>query len=210
MMIRTLGRLCLAGGVIGVIGGLVTAFVPAAVGTDRFSYPYTPGWYLTAETAYLLNHVLMLAGAVGVIRSGVAGTGRLARSGGTLAVSGLVALGLCEVAAMFLLHASASSPAAGWLGAGYGVASLLTGTGLVLLGVAVARTAVWTGWRRWIVLTCGAALFLVVLPAISGPFLAGRLGLVAWLTLFIALGIALARPAVAVPSQPARVAAALD
>jgi hypothetical protein len=201
MTVRTLGRLCLAGGLVGVAGGLVTTFVPAAVGTDRFSYPYTPGWYLVAETAYLLNHVLMLAGVLGVLRSRVAGSGPMARTGGALSVAGLGALGLCEIGAMPLARASASSPAAGWLGAGYGVASLLTGTGLALLGAAVARQGSWTGWRRWIVLACGVALFLVVVPAITGPFLAGRLGLVAWIALFIALGVALIRP---VPSLPAR------
>jgi hypothetical protein len=199
MTVRTLGRLCLAGGLIGVAGGLVTAFVPAAVGTDRFSYPYTPGWHLVAEAAYLLNHVLMLAGVLGVLRSRVAGSGALARTGGVLSVAGLGALGLCEIGAMPLANAPESSPAAGWLGAGYGVASLLTGTGLILLGTAVARHGDWTGWRRWIVLASGVTLFLVVVPAITGPFLAGRLGLVAWLALFIALGIALGQP---VPSRP--------
>jgi hypothetical protein len=200
MTIPTLGRLCLAGGLIGAAGGLVTAFVPATVGTDRFSYPYTPGWFLVAQTAFLLNHLLMIAGVAGVTRSGAAGPSRLSRRGGALAAAGLAALGLCEVAAMPLLHAAESSPAAGLLGAGYGLASLLIGTGLALLGAAVARTRTWTGWRRWIVLACGAGIFLVAVPAITGPFLAGRLGLTAWVALFIALGAALARP---VPS-PAR------
>ncbi len=202
MTIRTLGQLCIAGGAIGAAGGLITAFIPAAVSADRFSYPYTPGWFLVAQTAFLLNHLLMLAGVVGVLRSGAAGPGRLTRWGGRLSVAGLVALGLCELAAMPLLHAAESAPMAGLLGAGYGLACLLIGTGLVLLGVAVTRTGAWAGWRRWIVLACGVGIFLVAVPAITGPFLAGRLGLVAWVALFIALGVTLVRPIPATPVHP--------
>jgi hypothetical protein len=193
MTIRTLGRLCLVGGLIGAVGGLATAFVPAAVGADRFSYPYRPGWFLVAQAAFLVNHVLLLACVVGVLRSGAAGPGRLTRWGGALSVTGLAALALCEALAMPLWRASESSPAAGLLGAGYGLSSLLIGTGLVLLGTAVVRTGAWAGWRRWIVLACGAGMFLVAVPAITGPFLAGRLGLVAWVALFVVLGATLAR-----------------
>ncbi|MGI5240297.1 hypothetical protein [Dactylosporangium sp. CA-139066] len=202
MTVRTLGRVCMAGGVIGAAGGLVTAFVPAAVDTDRFSYPYTPGWFVVAQTVFLLNHVLMLAGILGVLRAGVAGRGRLAAWGGAVSVAGLVILSVCEVAAMSLLHTSMSSATVGWINAGYGLASLLTGTGPVLLGIAVARADAWHGWRRWIVLACGVEL-LASIPAIAGPFLAGRLALTVWVALYTALGLALVRPAVTIPAQPA-------
>jgi hypothetical protein len=158
--------------------------------------------FLVAQAAFFLNHVLMLAGPVGILQSGAAGPGGLSRRDGGLSVAGLVALGVCELAAMPLLHAAQSSPAAGLLGAGYGLASLLIGTGLVLLGAAVARTGGWAGWRRWIVLACGAGIFLVAVPAITGPFLAGRLGLVGWVGLFVVLGVALARPITATPARP--------
>jgi hypothetical protein len=202
MTVRTLARLCVAGGVIGAVGGLVTAFVPAAVGTDRFSYPYTPGWFIVAQTIFLVDHVLMLAGVLGVLRAGVAGRGRLAAWGGAVSVAGLVILSLCEVAAMFLLHASMSSGTAGSLNAGYGLAALLTGTGPVLLGIAVARADAWHGWRRWILLACGVQL-LAAIPAIAGPFLAGRLALTVWAALYTALGVALSRPAAIVPARTA-------
>ena len=202
MTVRTLGRLCVAGGVIGAAGGLVTAFIPAAVDTDRFSYPYTPGWFLVAQAVFLVSHLLMLAGVLGVLRVGAAGHGRLAAWGGAVSVAGLVTLSVCEVAAMFLLHASTSSAAVGWLNAGYGLASLLTGTGPVLLGIAVVRAGTWHGWRRWIVLACGVEL-LAATPAIAGPFLAGRLALTVWVALYTALGVALLRPTVAAPARPA-------
>jgi hypothetical protein len=103
---------------------------------------------------------------------------------------------------MFLVDAPADGSAAAWIGAGYGLASLLIITGMALLGTAVARAGSWQGWRRWIVLACGVVLFAASL-AIAGPFLAGRLALAAWLALFIALGLALARTAVTVPAPPA-------
>jgi len=41
------------------------------------------------------------------------------------------------------------------------------------------------------VLVCGVAVFVVVIPGVFGPFLAGRLVLVAWMLMFAALGVAL-------------------
>ncbi|MFF5233408.1 hypothetical protein [Dactylosporangium sp. NPDC000521] len=200
MTVRTLGRLCVAGGLIGAAGGLVTAFVPPAVAADRFSYPYPPGWFLGAQTVFLVSHVLMAAGVLGVLRAGVAGPDRFAARGGVVSLAGLATLSACEAAAMFLLNASMSSAAVGWLNAGYGLAALLTGAGPVLLGIAVARTHAWRGWRRWIVLACGVEL-LAAMPAIAGPFLAGRLALTVWAALYTALGIALSRPAVTVSAR---------
>jgi hypothetical protein len=199
MTVRTLGRLCVAGGLIGAAGGLVTAFVPAAVDTGRFSYPYPPGWFLAAQTVFLVNHLLIGAGVLAVLRAGAAGPGPLAARGGVVSLAGLAILSVCEVAAMFLLNASTSSAAVGWLNAGYGLAALLTGAGPALLGIAVARAGAWHGWRRWIMLACGLEL-LAAIPAIAGPFLAGRLALTVWAALYTALGVALSRPATTVPA----------
>jgi hypothetical protein len=202
MTVRTLGRLCLAGGLIGAAGGLITAFVPAAVTADRFSYPYPPGWFLVAQTVFLASHVLVAAGVLGVLGAGVAGPGRLAARGGVVSLAGLAILSICEVAAAFLLNASTWSAAVGWLNAGYGLAAVLTGAGPVLLGIAVARAGAWHGWRRWIVLACGVEL-LAAMPAIAGPFLAGRLALTVWAALYAVLGVALSRPAATVPARTA-------
>ena len=98
--VRMAGWLCLAGAIIGVIGGLVTAFIEPAVGPDRYSYPYTPTGYVLAELTFILNHVLLLVGVLGLARSGAAGTGRLARVGLWASAIALVALTLCEVASI--------------------------------------------------------------------------------------------------------------
>ncbi len=73
----------------------------------------------------------------------------------------------------------------------FGVASILIGVGLVLAGVAVARAGEWTGWRRFVPLICSMGVFVIVIPGVRGPFLAGRLVLVVWMLMFAALGWAL-------------------
>lgn len=51
-------RLCVAGGLIGVAGGLVTAFVPPEVADSRYSYPYTPRAFVVAQLVFMLNPAL--------------------------------------------------------------------------------------------------------------------------------------------------------
>ena len=80
------------------------------------------------------------------------------------------------------------SPRTDFMDTSYGVASILIGVGLTLAGVAVARTSKWTGWHRFVALICGIAVFVIVIPGVFGPFLAGRLVLAVWMLMFAALG----------------------
>jgi hypothetical protein len=191
--VRTAGRLCLTGAIIGVIGGLVTAYFPPAVATDRYSYPYSPTGYVVAELTFVLNHVLLLVGVLGVARAGAAGGGRPGRVGLWTSVVGLAVLTLCEVGSIALANSAYPTPRTDALGAAYGIASILIGMGLTLTGVAVARARLWTGSARYIVLICGIAVFVIVIPGVFSTFLAGRLVLVAWMLMFAALGLALIR-----------------
>jgi hypothetical protein len=93
----------------------------------------------------------------------------------------------------------------GVLGAAYGVATVLVGVGLILAGVAVVRERKWNGWRRLTVLIGGIAVFVIVIPGVFGPFLAGRLAITAWMIFWAALGVALiARTQAESPSHDAR------
>jgi hypothetical protein len=189
--VKTAGLLCLIGAVIGVISALVTAFIPPAVSFDRFSYPYTPTGFLLAQLVFMSNHVLLLVGILGLARSGAAGTGLLGRVGLWISLAGMAALTLCEVWAMTFATSSYPGPGIDVLHTSYGAASILIGVGLVLAGVAVARTGEWAGWRRFVPLICGVAVFVIVIPGVFGPFLAGRLVLAVWMLMFAALGWAL-------------------
>jgi hypothetical protein len=192
--VRAAGLWCAAGAVVGVIGGLVTAFVPASVGTDRYSYPYTPTGYVIAEASFAVNHILLLVGLLGLARSGVLGDGRLGRLGVWTAGIGMAGLTGCEFVSMSLANSAYPTSRTDALDVGYGVSSLLIATGLILAGIAVVRARRWTGWARYIVLACGVGFFVFALPGLLAGFLAGRVGLSAWLLLWLALGLALTRP----------------
>lgn len=189
--VKTAGLLCLVGAVIGVISGLVTAFIPPAVSSDWYSYPYTPTGFLVAELVFILNHVLLLVGILGLARSGAAGTGLLGRVGLWISVLGMAALTLCEGGAMTLATSPSPTPRTDFMDMAFGVASILIGVGLVLAGVAVMRAGEWAGWRRFVALICGVAVFVIVIPGVFGPFLAGRLAITVWMLMFAALGWAL-------------------
>ncbi len=90
--VKAAGLLCLVGAVIGLISGLVTAFIPPAVSTDWYSYPYIPTSFLVAQIVFILNHVLLLVGILGLARSGAAGTGLLGRVGLWISVVGMATL----------------------------------------------------------------------------------------------------------------------
>ena len=189
--VKTAGLLCLVGAVIGVISGLVTAFIPPAVSSDWYSYPYTPMGFLVAELVFVLNHVLLLVGIVGLGRSGATGSGLLGRVGVWISLVGMAALTMCEVGAMTLATSPYPSPRTDLLDTSFGVASILIGVGLVLAGVAVVRAGEWGGWQRFVALICGVAVFVIVIPGVFGPFPAGRLAITGWMLMFAALGWAL-------------------
>ncbi len=196
--VRTAGLSCLVGALIGVVSALVTAFIPPSVSSERYSYPYTPTGFVMAEMVFIVNHVLLLVGMLGLARSGAVGTGRLGRTGLWISISGMAALTLCEVRAARLANDPYPSPSTDALEGLFGVASVLIGLGLVLAGIAVVRARHWAGWHRFVALTCGVAVFVIVIPGVFGPFLAGRLVLAVWMLMFAALGAALLR---ALPSR---------
>ncbi|SNT53356.1 hypothetical protein SAMN05216276_105631 [Streptosporangium subroseum] len=195
--VRISGRLCLLGAVIGVLVALVGLLISPAVAVDRYSYPHTPGAFVVSESLLIVNHLLLLAGVLGLIRSGAAGGG-LGRAGSWTAMVGLVALTLCEAGAIALADSAYPTPQSDTLDAGYGISSIVIGIGFVLAGIATVKTRRWTGWAMYTPLACGLAVFLLVLPGVflSGDdtFTVGRLTLTAWMLTFAALGLALGRP----------------
>lgn len=192
--VSRLGMLCLIGALIGVISALVTAFIPPAVSLDRYSYPYTPSGFVMAQLVFLLNHLLLLVGIIGLARSGAVGRSVVGRVGSGIAAAGMGVLSLCEVRALTLLNVAYPSPPTDLLDAFFGIASMLIGLGLVMAGVPVVRAKTWHGWQRFTPLACGAAVFVILMPALFGGFLAGRLAIGFWMLLFGGLGCALLRP----------------
>lgn len=193
LSVRTIGQLSIVAALIGAVGGVVTGLIPAAVDPSQYSYPYTPTGFLVAEIVFALNHALLLVGMLGLGRSGAMGDRPLGHIGVWISVVGWGLLTLCEVGSMTLANSAVPTPRTDALGMGYGVATVLTGVGLILAGVAVARQGAWTGWARFVTLACGIAVFIIVIPGVIGPFLSGRLALTVWMLMLGALGLALVR-----------------
>lgn len=102
----------------------------------------------------LAADVLLVAGLAGFAASGAA-RGRLARIGLHLAFAGLAVFALASVLGFSNADAGAAL---------HPVSVPLTGIGMLVTGVAAARTRHWNGWQRLAPLLCGIVPFAVELP----------------------------------------------
>lgn len=197
------GQLCLWMGLLGAISGLVLAAVPPSVSPDRYSYPLDAGAWRAAQLWFGVQHLGLLAGLLALGRSGAAGSGRLASSGHLLSVGGLGLLTLTEFAAIGAATAPTTGAWADAMNTLYGVSTLGTGLGLLLLGTAVVRAGRWSGWARWLPLALGVWVFVPLTPALVLSFLGARLAISGWMLLFAA-GAGVPRPPSPPPSRSAR------
>jgi hypothetical protein len=186
------GWTCAIGGVIGVAGGLVTAFVTPDVDPSMYRYPYSPGAYSAIQVIFAANHLMLLTGVAGI---GWAWAARSAlwATGAAISAFGLLLLTGCEFWAPRLTDIALTGPGTGELDTAYGVGALASGLGLVLVGIAVARARRWRGWARWTPLALGLLVFVVVVPGLLGTFLEARLAITLWMVVWVALGAALIR-----------------
>jgi hypothetical protein len=152
------GALCLAGaGLTAVVAAGVQAFViPATDVSDKiWSYPWSPGTLVPVSLGYAALHLVVLAGVQGLARSGVTGSGRAARIGGSLLLAGTALLAVGEIASIPVRNERTDATSAGVVGAVFGLAVLLSLLGLFVLAATTARA--WHGWRRWTPLAAGIA-----------------------------------------------------
>lgn len=181
--------MCLWAGVLGAASGVVLAVAPAAVADDRYSYPMTAGVFVAAQCWFAVQHLGLWAGIVGLGRS----TAQAPRGAVGLAGAGMLLLAATELAAIAAARSAYPGPGTGVLDALYGVSMIAVGAGLVWAGIIVARRGGWTGRRRWLPLALGVWVFVPMLPALFGGFLAARLAITFWMVLFALLGWALER-----------------
>jgi hypothetical protein len=100
----------------------------------------------------------------------------------------MVVFCFAEVLAMGYADADLDTANAGAIGTTYGAASVANGLGMLVAGVGVARTHIWSSWRRWTPLATGVCLFVLVIPGLFGGFVIGRLVIAIWMLLFAAVG----------------------
>lgn len=187
---RVPGLLCLWAGVLGAASGVFLAVVSPAVEENRYSYPLTAVGFVLIQCWFVLQHLGLAAGLVGLRRSAAVGARRV---GVTAAIVGMGLLTATELAAIGAARSTYPGSGTDLLDALYGISSVAIGTGLVGAGVAVLRAEVWRGWRRWLPFALGVYVFVPMFPAMFGGFLTARLAISGWMLLFTLLGWALAR-----------------
>ena len=147
----------IAGAIIHAIVGIVGQIAQSSttVSDDMFSYPWTSVELVAICLVQALAFGLVLVGLAALRHSGVAGPTRAARLGLAVALGGTALFVLAELASIAVRDQYWDEGATGALGAMYGLATLLVGTGLAGAGIAARRAGRWDGWRPSALLACG-------------------------------------------------------
>ena len=177
------------GGVVGVVQAVVLGvalLLADPAGASRYSNPVGPEWYTVAQVTFAAQHVALVVGVLALAT--VVRESRTARGALLAAAVGLALLAVMELYAITAARAAVDDPQAQLVSSLYGIPTVVTGVALVLAGIAIARSGVLPGWRRWIVLATGAFVFVALIPALVGSDLLGRIGIGVWMLLFTALG----------------------
>jgi hypothetical protein len=187
--IRTAGALCLAAGIGGALATIYLAMV-SPVGAENFTYPHGAPELTGLQAFVALLRVGLVFGLLGLWWSGAAPRNGGARFGRYLALVMMAVLTVIEGLAVTVPRSPLDgTPSA--FGLVYGVFTILLGVALLAEGLGVARGGAWRGWKRWLLLSLGVWLLLVVLPALALSFDAARWAMSAWLLLFALLGFVL-------------------
>jgi hypothetical protein len=151
------------------VAGAVLAFgvQPASgISDDMWRYPWSSSGAFVAFSIFSATlHAIVIAGLVAFGRSGAAGRSRAATGGVALAVAGTALLLVGELASIPIRNAEVDDASAMIVGAIFGVASIASTFGFLLIGRATLRAGVWHGWRRFTPLATG--LWLVVLTPLG-------------------------------------------
>ena len=143
--LRAAGISCIVGAAATTLGGIVVQGIvqPATNVSDRrWSYPWSSGALVPVSILWASLHVLVFAGVLGFARSGLAGHGRSARLGTTLALVGTALLFVGEIASIPIRDQRTDDTGAVIVGGIFALAILLTAVGFLAAGVATVRAQV--------------------------------------------------------------------
>ena len=188
---RTWGTVTVLAGALGAACAVAVLLTPPQVPVERFSHPFDDTWFVVAQLVFAVQHLAMLAGVLGLAALAPRPS-RPWRVGLVLAGAGLVLLAGCEVVGLTATRALGSSRVAGLVEASYGLPTAMVGLGFVLCGWVVLRRRL-LPWGRGLPLAFGVWVFVVLVPALGGSDVAGRLAIGGWMVLFLLLGVALRR-----------------
>jgi hypothetical protein len=191
---RGLGLACAASGVLMVLLAIPIGLHIGHPSENQWSYPQSAGLFFVESVLLAVAHVASAAGFVGALRLGAQGGSRPGLTGLWTAVAGLVGLAGAEIASGFIGEKATDSTIATAVSAAFGLTSLVFAVGAIVGGLAILRAEVWQGSWKWIVLATGVVIIVLVTPGnISGSLLLRQAALLIWSSLFIPLGVEVAR-----------------
>jgi hypothetical protein len=146
---------------------------------DMWRYPWSSSGAFVAFSLFsALLHALVIVGLVAFGRSGAAGQSRAASNGLALAIAGTALLLIGELASIPIRHAEIDDTSAQIVGAIFGLASILSTVGFLVLGRATLRSGIWHDWRRFTPLATGLWLAALTVLSLAAPkVLHGGVGL---------------------------------
>ena len=145
--LRRAAGIGLAGAFVTVAGGIFAQAVrgSSSVSTDQWSFPFGARSHVLLAVLWACSHALLFVGLRGIRRSGVVGDQRTCDVGIKLALTGTALLGVGEIASMWLANAKADAGGAVAVGSVFGLGTLSTAIGMVMLGFLVIRDRRWSG-----------------------------------------------------------------
>ena len=197
---HTAGALCMAAGLVGSAASIYLALI-SRVGAESFTFPHGAPKFTGLQIIIALSRVGLIFGLLGLWWSGTVPGTRIARFGRYVALAMMAVLTVTEGLAVTVPRSplDGTPPAFGVI---YGVYTILLGVALLAEGFGVARSGAWQGWKRWLPLSLGVWLLLVVFPALALSFDGARWAMSAWLLLFALLGLVMTREDGSAPGQP--------
>lgn len=143
----------------------------------------TGGFYAT-EIAWLVVHLLILLGLVGLVRSDAVGDLGWGATGFTVAIVGRMIFLVGELAAILVGHDDLFV---------FPVAAVLTGVGMIVGGIAVVRARRWKGALRFAPLAMGAYPFVAMFPVLAATGERPDTLLSCWGLMMLAVGLGMTR-----------------
>jgi hypothetical protein len=176
--VRAAGRAGVVGGVLTAAGGVVVQlFVrpQTSVAPEMWTYPWSGSAFVAVTLLYAALHLLVLASLWGFSVSGLAGRGRAPRVGHVLALSGTALLAVAEVISLFWVGQRMDEAGPTATVVFFGLGTVLTAVGFLVLGATTLRARAWTGWQRLSPLALGVWT-TVLLVLVASPISALAIG----------------------------------
>ena len=166
------------------IGWMVGGIAWVATGFAGLGATDGSAAFYRTETAWLVVHLLILVGLVGLVRSGAAGGLAWGTRGFGVAIAGRIIFVVGELAALVVGHDDLFL---------FPVAAVLTGLGMIGGGLAVVRAGRWAGPVRYAPLAMGIYPFVAMFPVLAVTGEQPDALLSCWGFLMLAVGLAMLR-----------------